>query len=192
MAKYHILAVFAASILSRYLFAATPVLGPEVPLVSGVAMRSAAYDQTAPAAASNGNDYLVAWVDGRRLGADIYVSRVRTDGQPAEPRGRRIGAGTNPKIASAGGDYVLVWQTSSGIQSLRLRADGAPLSLPHAVGSGEPVALVSNGSTYLLVTRPAPGAAQSTATVLDRDGVPLRSVPGKFASTVGAAAYGGR
>ncbi len=81
MAKHHILAFFTASILSRYLIAAAPVLGPEVPLVSGIALRSAAYDQTAPAAASNGNDYLVAWVDGRRLSTDVYVSRVKTDGR---------------------------------------------------------------------------------------------------------------
>lgn len=192
MAKHHILAFFAASLLSHLLLAATPVIGSEVPLVPGVELRSAAYDQTAPAAASNGSDHLVVWVDGRRLGSDIYATRVGTDGRPAEPLGRRIATGTNPKIASAGGDYLLVWQTSSGLQSIRLSADGAPLSAPHAVGTGEPVALVSNGSTYLLVTRPGPATTESAATVLDRDGVPLRRVARTFALTVGAGAYGGQ
>lgn len=192
MAKHHILAVFAASLLSQSILAAEVKLGPEIPLSPSLELRSAAYDQTAPVAASNGGDYLVVWADGRRLGSDIYATRVASDGLPANPVGRRIATGTNPKIATAGGDYLVVWQSSSNILSLRVNGDGVPVSEPHAVGSGEPVALVSNGSTYLLITRPDPATTESSATVLDRDGIPLRSVAKTFASTAGAAAYGGQ
>lgn len=192
MANHRILALFALSILSRPLLAAAPVLGPEVPLVPGLEMRTAAYDQDLPTAASNGDDFVVAWADGRRLGSDIFVTRVGNDGHPVEPLGRRVVAGTRPKIASAGGDYVLVWQFASSLNSIRLSAGAMQASAPHLLGSGEVVALVSNGSSYLLVTRPEAGALTNRATILDRDGVPLRTVAKTFATTIGAAAFGGQ
>jgi hypothetical protein len=190
MVKHHIFTLLTASLLSLPLYAAAPLLGPEVPLVPGLELRAAAYGQASPAAASNGIDHLVVWGDGRRLSWDIYGTRVRTDGQPVEPLGRRIATGADPRLASTGGDYMMVWQTMSGMQSMRLDPDGAPMSAPHDLGSGYPVALVSNGSTYLLITRPFSGSPDS-ATILDRDGVPLRSVTETFTKTAGAASYGG-
>jgi hypothetical protein len=192
MAKHHILAVFALSLLTRSLPGAEVKLGPEIPLAPAPELRSAAYNQTSPAAASNGGDYLVAWADGRRLGSDIYVTRVGSDGLPTNATGRRIAEGKNPKIATAGGDYILVWQGSSNIRSLRVNTDGVPVAESYSVGSGEPVALVSNGSTYLLVNRAAGSTTQSSAVLLDRDGVPLRTLATAFARVLGVGSYGGR
>lgn len=190
MVKHHIFTLLTASLLSLPLHAAAPLLGPEVPLVPGLELRSAAYHQGSSAAASNGIDHLVVWGDSRRLGQEIYGTRVSIDGRPAEPLGRRIATGGIPRLASAGGDYVLVWQTTAGLQSMRLDADGAPLSASHALGPGYPQALASNGSTYLLISRSVSGTPES-ATILDRDGVPVRNAAQTFTKTVGVASYGG-
>jgi hypothetical protein len=177
-------AFFAASILTLPILAAEVRLGPEIPLAP-VELRSAAYDQTVPTAASNGIDYLVAWADGRRLSSDIYLTRVGTGGGPADPAGRRVSAGTNPKLASAGGEYLLVWSTASGLASLRLDANGAARSAPRAIGSDlRPIALLSNGSTYLLI-------GDTTTTILGLDGAPLHSVPRKPGTIVAAGVHGG-
>jgi hypothetical protein len=67
--------------------------------------------------------------------------------------------------------YVVVWQTPSGVRSIRVDQDGAPLSPPRALSvvGPTPLALLSNGSTALLIT-------YGGATLLDSEGAVLRKV----------------
>src|SRR5947207_8632211 len=192
MAIHHISAritALAALLVCSPLFAAEVKLGPEVALTSELSVRTAAYDQTSPAVASNGNDYLVVWVDGRRLGSDIYAARIAADGHPINPLGRRIGEGKNPRVAYGGDGYLIVWENGSGVaeavQSLRVDADGAPLSEVRALGAGNVVALLSNGSTYLLVD-------DGHETLLDRSGAALQTVDTPTTGAVAGTVYGGR
>src|SRR6266550_4768495 len=67
-----------------------------------------------PAVASNGKGFFVAWVDWLRTQdsiADIYGSAVSSDGVVANPDGVPLARGplwqTDPRIASANGEYLL-------------------------------------------------------------------------------------
>src|SRR5436305_7842396 len=150
------------------------LLGSETPLSARVDVRPAAFDQTAPAVAGNGERFLVAWTDVRRSQSDIYVTRVDTDGRPLDAFGRRIGRGKNPRVASAGSDFLVVWETGTSLQSLRVAPNlAANAAAPHTLPFAGAFALASNGSTYLLMT-------PSGWMLLDLDGAPLRAVPGSF------------
>ena len=102
MVKHHIFTLLTASLLSLNLYAAAPVLGPEVPLVPGLEPRADAYGQGSPAAASNGIDHLVVWEDGRRLSHDIRWHALRrqaggphsTDEEESRGRSRHLGRRT--------------------------------------------------------------------------------------------------
>ena len=70
-----------------------------------------------PSVASNGQDYLVVWNDGRNsksTGSDIYAARVAGDGTLLDPDGMPINHGSsnqaNPEVASNGTGYLVVWE----------------------------------------------------------------------------------
>ena len=72
-------------------------------------------DQTLPAVASNGNDYLVAWDDLARYTSSIFATRISSSGVVIDPA--FIGpfsiynyASFTPSAASNGRDYLLVWK----------------------------------------------------------------------------------
>ena len=95
--------------------AAGSVLDP-----NGIAVSLATHFETAPAVASNGTDFLVAWEDTRgSYGAwwgpltDIYGTRVDAAGTVLDPLGLAISTASSsqrhPKIASNGTDYLVTW-----------------------------------------------------------------------------------
>src|SRR5262249_50307834 len=106
---------------------------------NGLAIGSAGGAQLTPAVASNGQDFLVAWADGRAGGnqTDVYSARVTAAG--VVQTGNPGIAGTTaseqaPAVASSGTDYLVVWNTSTSLgagpysgQAIRvLAATGQP------------------------------------------------------------------
>jgi hypothetical protein len=176
MVKRHILAFVAAFILAPCSWAAPVKLGPEVPL-SDLEIIVAPVAAGSLTAASNGRDFLVAWQD-RLTDSEITLTRVGVDGHPFDPAGRRFGSGSKPKLARAGSGYLLVWRSSTGLESQRLDENGAALSDPQLIAANsDAVALLTNGSTYLLVylSTTSNGSTMRGA-ILDGNGAPLHSL----------------
>ena len=98
---------------------------------TGIRISQAPNEQSLPAVASNGNDWLVVWQDGRP-GAnqdDIYGTRVGADGSIQDILGIQVSAGTSamgyqttPAVASDGTDYLVTRTTSSRIRGARVQA----------------------------------------------------------------------
>ena len=132
--------------------------------------------QLEPAVASNGNDFLVAWIDQQAtiLGSterDVYAVRVRgSNGAvlgPPIPLSVTAPDAEFVSVASNGLDYMVVWQELEGantrIRGTRVRAsdsmalDGTPetggvpldLSASGGVHYREPV-VASDGVNYLV------------------------------------------
>lgn len=175
--------------LTAAAFAAEIRLGPEtrMPLLPDIG--PAAYDQEQPAAASNGRDFLAVWLDGRGGGNSraLYASRLGIDGRPVDPLGQWLaGVAQTPRVASAGGDYLIAF-AADGSNVLHVDENGRPLGDVRRIRAASvPVALASNGATYLLLE--SPGAI---GTILDRDGAPLAKIDTLFGSILWAGAYDG-
>jgi hypothetical protein len=83
---------------------------------NGTAICLAANDQTQPAAAARGSDYLVAWEDRRgSTSSDIYGARVSSAGMVADPEGIAISTGPYDHLAPAaagnGTNWLVVWHS---------------------------------------------------------------------------------
>jgi hypothetical protein len=86
---------------------------------NGIDVSTAFIGQHAPAIASNGSDYLVAWEDARAgspngaQNLDVWGARVDATGTVLDPSGIAIATAPlnqlEPKIASNGTDYLVVW-----------------------------------------------------------------------------------
>jgi hypothetical protein len=162
----------------------------------GIAISTAAGEQTQPTVAWNGSTFLVAWTD-RRSGADtnIYSTRVGTDGAVTNPTGRALSTAANDQsypIARANGTtWLVVWQdgrsgTSTDIYSTRVTSLGAPtnasgVAISTATRDQRRPSVASNGTDWLVVwgdRRSSSGASDvystrvsSTGSVLSPNGV---------------------
>jgi subtilisin-like proprotein convertase family protein len=106
-------------------------------VLSVVRISAAPGQQSQPAVAGNGTDFLVVWTDYRNgVTPSIYGARVTTDGRVLDPQGIRIcTAGqqqVGPSVASDGAGYLVVWQDSRSrvsvdIYGTRVLATGAVL-----------------------------------------------------------------
>ena len=113
---------------------------------NGIPVCTAINDQTVPAIASNGSDYLVVWQDNRDAGgiappSDIYGARVTSAGGVLETNGFAIctARGTQgfPGVAANGPNYLVVWQdyrdgnsyfdVNADIYGARVKSDGSVL-----------------------------------------------------------------
>lgn len=84
---------------------------------AGIAICTAAGDQTEPAVAWNGRDFLVVWSDKRSSGAQhIYGTRVRATGEVIDPQGLLLSGTANvqayPRVAASDLSWFVVWQES--------------------------------------------------------------------------------
>ena len=127
----------------------------------GIVIASAGYP-AAPAVASDGTDFLVAWRSGLSS-YDIKGARVRADGALLDATPLTISAAANqqfaPAVAWATTGYLAVWEDGrSGhdeIYGARIAPDGAvldPAGVPVAVGTngkGTP-AIACDGATCLV------------------------------------------
>jgi MYXO-CTERM domain-containing protein len=165
---------------------------------SGIAISTAPGDESNPALAWNGTNYLVVWQD-RRSGNsdDIYGARVTAAGEvlDAIAISTATSSQTNPRLAWNGTNYLVVWQdTRSGVSwdvyGARVSAAGEVLdpdgiAISTEANSQAHPALAWDGSNYLVVwhdTRRQTyhdiyGARVSAGgTVLDPAGIPISTV----------------
>ncbi|WP_257461379.1 HYR domain-containing protein [Archangium lipolyticum] len=184
--------------------------------VSGISLATATGNQLVPAVASNGSDFLVAWVDSPGFGSSsIRGARVRgSDGKVLDSASLGISTAASsrfsPAIASDGTNYFVVWDDTrsysySDIYGTRVRAsDGAVLDssgIPISTatyGQSSP-AIAFDGSKYLVVWSDSRsnsssdiyGARVSAAgTVLDTSGIPISTAANSQGSPTIAFAGG--
>lgn len=134
-------------------------------------------EQTDPAVAWNGNEYLVVWGDRRSGPQHIYGSRVRLDGTVIDPQGICLSgtAGTQayPRVASDGRGWEVVWQDSRGgsqdIYGVKLNGTGVLervtgiVTLPS--NNEETPDIAYNGDTYVVVWRDCRNIAATDADI---------------------------
>jgi hypothetical protein len=147
------------------------------PAAVDVAIGAAFSDQTAPASASDGVDYLVAWSDAHRsqataTRATILVAKVGELGAVASGANVALpssadGDDVEPAIASNGSGYLVVWThavrklflqapDSSYVEALHVDADGKALDkAPIILGKNDKMqarspAVAWNGTGYLV------------------------------------------
>jgi len=120
--------------------------GGKVLDTNGISICAAINDQTVPAIASNGSDYLVVWQDNRDAvglppSSDIYGTRVTGAGLVLETNGFPISTARStqllPAVAANGTDYLVVWQdyrdgnayneVNADIYGARVKSDGSVL-----------------------------------------------------------------
>jgi hypothetical protein len=126
---------------------------------------TAASSQTAPAVASDGTDYLVAWTDRRADTGDIYVCRVTSDGSVLDPEGIPVSVASGlqgePAVAFDGTNYLVVWtdmrEGDADIYGARVTRDGVLVDTSgltivddDSTGQAGP-AVTHDGSNFLLV-----------------------------------------
>jgi hypothetical protein len=94
----------------------------------------AAGDQVRPAIATNGKDFLVAWVDGRPAGG-VYVARVEADGTVLDRNGIRLSAFCDSTVVvlRADASYVVTWLEGGIVMLARLNDDAQLITAPRPI-----------------------------------------------------------
>jgi hypothetical protein len=89
---------------------------------SGVPLSNSSTNASDPDVAWGGTNYFVVWED-RRLDPDaysIYGSRVNQSGEKIDASDILVGTGENdqdnPRVASYGSEYLVVWENANGFQ----------------------------------------------------------------------------
>ncbi len=85
------------------------------------------------AVASNGTDFLAAWVDYASSTFDIFAARVAASGTVLDPNGSSVESNSSaafPAIASDGTNYLLIWQDQFDIRGTRISSNGQSLDNP--------------------------------------------------------------
>jgi len=170
---------------------------------AGILICAAVNNQSSPAVASDGNDYLVVWEDLRNTSSwDIYASRVAAaDGAVLDPGGILVtGVAHNqvhPRVTFGGTEYFVVWQdprvgSSNDIYGSRMAVDGTvldPAGIAISTGSNEerdPVPAY-NGTDYLVAWHDGRNGTDfdifcsrvaTDGTVLDPAGLAISVTPG--------------
>lgn len=127
-----LIAVAVAVFFAQFALGDTPVSDP----VTG----RGAWSQANPDSATDGRDFLLAWIDWRSGRAAVYATRVDAGGTVLDPEGIQVsdaalGDAYSPSVTWAGDSYVVVWQQQSrcGIRRItpdgRIAADAGSLSL---------------------------------------------------------------
>ena len=142
--------------------AAGTVLDP-----GGIAVSTAAGDQTSPAVAASGSGFLVTWTDGRNLGAtgeDVYAARVDGSGAVQDTGGIAVSSAAGAQRASAaaydGTSWLVAWEDHRGgafsdLYAARLSSAGAVfdpsgMAVSTAAGDQRAPSLGWNGGTFVL------------------------------------------
>lgn len=144
-----------------------PLVSPEIALDQPVYV-AAANNQSTPAIAWNGTNYLVTWVDGRNGGvSDIYGTRLSSAGTVLDPAGILIASNSHSTsetaVASNGTDFLVVWGDYAGtgptaifgarVTGAGVALDPAGASLAFAGGTVDSMhpAIAWGSTSYLLV-----------------------------------------
>jgi hypothetical protein len=135
---------------------------------NGIPVSTAHLDQTEPAVAWNGSEYLVTWSDARSGFAkvDIYAARMMLDGTVLDPSGIAVSQALNEQTASSvdfdGTNFLAVWsdQRSHGafaeVSAARVTPDGTVLDPAGILVAGEDLsypdpAVVWNGRSHVVL-----------------------------------------
>lgn len=126
----------------------------------GFPISTAAGDQFNPAVASDGEHFLVVWVDTRDGHRRLFGGRVSSGGIVLDPQGfalTREGEGgfAYPLVASNRREYLVAWGLFSNVFGRRVALDGTLIDeTPITIASypfALPNAVVSNGQDFLVV-----------------------------------------
>jgi hypothetical protein len=188
-----------ASVLARATYPLT--VDPTVSAEHAVGATPSQGDQTAPAVAWNGTEFLIAWLDSRIDGEDIFAARVTPGGGLLDPDGIPIPTGHfsvgRPSVASNGSDFLVVWSDARNGDHSRSDVFGTRISSAGAVldvlsidistdGPNELLPVVAwNGTNYLVVwdeTRLVATRVNSAGTVIDAKQFPLSDANGDEAN----------
>ncbi|HYI13144.1 MAG TPA: hypothetical protein VEK57_29120 [Thermoanaerobaculia bacterium] len=146
-------------------------------------LHPAAGQQSQPASATDGRDFINVWMDTRGGVDQIFMNVVRRDGTTVSPYGIRIsGASTfsfHPAVVWSGSHYVVVWGHYDGpptasVSVIRVSRDGVVLDeKPHLVFSprgGYPFVpmLAANGRSVMV----ALASSENLYAFIDEDGRP--------------------
>jgi hypothetical protein len=166
---------------------------------AGILISEQTGTQCAPATASDGTDFLVAWQDWRNGSYDIYGARVSRTGTLLDTAGIAVctnaGDQVTPELAYSGTDYLVLWQAPGtavrDIYGARVSRQGVVLDPNGFVVSAAPnvqdqPAAAADGDGFLVVwsdwrnaDRDIYGArVTGTGTVLDTAGIEICSAPG--------------
>jgi hypothetical protein len=178
---------------------------------SAFIVSNATGNQSAPALAFDGTNYLAVWQDDRTSGQnDIYAARVSPAGNVLDVSGIAVGSTPesqlNPTVAFNGLSYLVVWEdyrnlaTSADLYGARLTPAGTvqdPSGLPivrTAANQSQP-SLARVGSQYLLAWHDLradnldvyAARVDGAGSSLDGTGVPVKVAPGNQSSVAVAA-----
>lgn len=123
------------------------------------------------AAASN-RMHLATWVEDPEF---IYAARYSSAGEVLDPAGLYIGTQGyfwSPRTASDGEDFLVAWESDRAeLRTTRITAGGEVILSDWSVKHATPLALASNGRSYLLIY--ARHQKPNEAVLLDRNGVAI-------------------
>lgn len=183
-------------IVTLVLLSALPLsaatLGDEQPLAPPV-RTPAAFRQFQPVIASNGRGFFAVWRDERiarrpgvpHVSEELRGAHLDSDGQPVEPAGIPLAAGSDlsAAVAPAGDDYVVAMLSPAGLSIVRVEEEGIvgpPVTV--RIDSSRPdgytnllVGLATDGTTVCVLRLKSSGAGAS-ALILDADGRVLRTI----------------
>jgi hypothetical protein len=172
----------------------------------GIPICTANAAQYSAAVAFNGTHFLVVWSDERNLGVtgvDIYGTRVGTAGavldSPNLPISQAPGDAVSPAVASASGDFLVVWEdgrnsatTGDDIYGARVIAgvvsDPSGLAIAVAADFQAAPTVAASGTNYLVVWQDGRNSGTTgadlygarvgtTGAVLDAGGIPINTGP---------------
>jgi MYXO-CTERM domain-containing protein len=158
-------------------------------------------DQTSPALAFDGTNYLVAWSDFRNNStSDVYGARVSRSGVLLDANGVQLAGGsesqTDAALAFDGTNYLLVWSDyqvypSANLYARRVRTagtpiDATPIAVSAAPGHQQQASVVYDGTDFLIAWQDArsgtnldvyTGRVSRAGVALDGDGFILSANP---------------
>jgi hypothetical protein len=162
---------------------------------AGIPISGQTGTQCAPATASDGTDFLVAWQDWRSGSYDIYCARVSQSGTVLDTAGVAVCTSSGDQVAPVltynGTDYLVLWQSQADLHGARISPHGVVLDPDGFIVSAAPAtqqhaAVASDGSDFLVVWADSRNldcdifAARVTGagTVLDTSGIEICSASG--------------
>ncbi len=167
---------------------------------NGIIISSAPGDQDNPTVAFTGQNFFVAWEDGRnQIDNDIYGTRVTPAGLVLDPDGIIISSAirnqSNPNVTNDGINYFAVWEDNRvdgqnyDILGTRINQSGVVLDpdgirISTAPGTQACPSVVYGGANYFIAWQDDRSSADiygarvtSTGTVLDPDGIAISVAP---------------
>jgi len=114
-------------------------------------------EQRQPAAASNGKETFLAWMDAQSSGKEINSATVSTTGTVSKPAWVSVNnyLKTMPAVATDGTHYLVVYQEKSWLRAVRLDSSGTqlepPFQLTSSAGAQEIDPAVAYGGGQFLV-----------------------------------------